>query len=308
MPFNSDSERKIAFKKLLGKSHTDNAKDPANEARFSFVQGAAASLFGELLNASPSNASLYDITDDNVEFVRLVLTPDPSANGHAFIASLPLDYEASSSNSKAGTGVFIDGQVLSDSLGALQIVPPLYGLNYEAKPYRGGTGSQGTGALVPPGDAADWNLDYANGVLFQEDDPAAAPADMTYLECFIYTGDMISDVVGGVAASVPIQEGGNSDIDIGQEVVAQIAQEDARAIKWFIEAHNLADDKSWAAEVFAVSQGANVDHQVYGIHTLGSPSATFVQLDVDVNGGATRLLATVDEDNVIADVTQVVVR
>lgn len=308
MPFIAESERKIAFKKLLGRAHTDNDKQPGNEARFSFVQGSASALFGEPLNAAPSNATLGDITDANVEFVRLVLTPDPSANGHAFVASLPGDYEATSSNPKAGTGVFTNGSVLSESSGALQIVPPLYGLNYEAKPYRGGSASQGSGDLVPPGDAVDWNLDYANGVVFQEDDPGLSPPDMTYIECFIYIGKTIQDSLGDVAASSPISETGNVDVDTGQELLAQVAASDARALKWIVEAHDLAESKSYTAEVIATRLGSNVEHQVYGVVTIGNPAFTFCQLDVDVDSGNTRLLATVDEDNVIANVTQLVVR
>lgn len=308
MPFLAESERKIAFKKLLGKAHTDNAKEPGNEAKFSFVQGSASVLFGETLNASPDNSTLGSITDTNVEFVRLVLTPDPSANGHAFIASLPADYEATTSNPKAGTGSFVNGAVLSETAGGLQIVPPLYGLNYEAKPYRGGSAAQGSGDLVAPGDIVDWNLDYANGVVFQENDPNTSPADMEYLECFIYIGSTIQEALGDVAGSSPISETGNVDVDTGQELLAQVSASDARALRWIVEAHDLAESKSYTAEVIATRLGANVEHQIYGVVTMGNPAFTFCRLDVDVDSGNTRLLATVDEDNVIANVTQLVVR
>ncbi len=309
MSFTSDSERKIAYKKLLGKAQTDNLKDPANEAISSFVQGSAGILFGEAINASPSIAALYDITAGNVERVRLTLAADPSANGHAFIASLPLDYEANSSNPKAGTGAFVDGQVLSGSFGALQIVHPLYGLNYEAKPYRGGTGAGASGALVPPGDAVDWALDYANGVIFQEDDPAIGPADMDYLECLIYIGDMTSELLAGAASDIPLQEGGNTDLDTAvQEVISQVAQADAKTVKWIITATNFGGTKSKSCEVLASSVGAVAEHNVTGVIEVGSPSATFLALEVDVNASTLRLLGTVDEDNVIVDVTEVLVR
>ena len=310
MSFNTTSERKISFKKLLGKAHTDNAKDPANEAISSFVQGSAGLLFGEDINAAPSIASLYDITDSNVELVRLTLTPDASANGHAFIASLPLDYEASSANPKAGTGAFVNGQVLSASFGKVQIVHPVYGLNYEAKPYRGGTsGGQASGALVPPGDAVDWSLDYANGVIFQEDDPAVGPGDMDFIECLIYIGDMTSELLAGAASDIPITEGGNADLDTAvQEVISQVAQADAKTVKWIVTATNLGGTKSKSLSVLASSIGAVAGHNVSDIVEVGTVSDTFIAIDVEVNGAALQLLGTVDEDNVVVDVTQVLVR
>lgn len=309
MPFTSDSERKIAFKKILGKAQTDNAKNPANEALSSFVQTAASSIIGEELNASPDNSSLYNITAGNVEFVRLVLTPDPSANGHAFIASLPSDYESNSSNPKAGTGAFVNGQVLSETFGALQIIPALYGLNYEAKPYRGGTASQGSGSLVPPGDAVDWYLDTATGVIFQEDDPSASPANMTYLECFIYIGDMLSDSIGSAINDLPVSEYENADIDTGApELVAQVAQADARVVKWLFEARSADNLRSYACEVTAASLGAEVNHQISHIMTAGNPASTFMQVDVTLVSNTMRLMAETDESNVVAQVTQIVVR
>lgn len=309
MPFTSDSERKIAFKKILGKSHTDNAKDPGNEALSSFVQMSASSVMGEVLNSTPNNSALYSITAGNVEFVRLVLTPDPSSNGHAYIASLPADYETNSSNPKAGTGVFVNGQVLANTAGALQIVPALYGLNYEAKPYRGGTGSQGSGSLVPPGDAVDWYLDTATGIVFQENDPAAGPADMTYLECFIYIGDMLSDSISTAINDLPMTESENLDIDTGApELVAQVSQADARVVKWLFEARSEDALRSYACEITAASLGSVVNHQVSNIMTFGNPASSFMQVDVELVSNNMRLVATTDETNVEAQVTQIVVR
>jgi len=186
------SKLNISFKKLAGKAQTDNAKEASNEAKPSGVTTSSSTIMGQDLPGSPSNTTLYDLTQNSlgqtvVEFVRLELVADPSSNGHAFFARLPSNYESSSSNPKSGSTPFTDGSVAVDSTGQLQIVPPLFGLTYEAKPYTGGTSAQGSGSLVPPGDPRDWNFDYFNGVFFQQDNVGAVP---THIECFIYVGEM----------------------------------------------------------------------------------------------------------------------
>ncbi len=304
MPMLDDSKIQIALKKVIGKAQTDNDKEGSNEALGTGFTVAAGTVFGEDINGAPDNSTLYNITSANVEFVRLVLSPDLSANGHAFLASLPADYETNSSNPKAGTGAFVNGQQVSLSNGKLQIVPPSYGTPYEGKPYRSGSAAQGSGDLVPPGDVSDWYLDYWNGVIFQENDPNTNPDDMLFLECFIYIGDMVTDALGGGLAALPISEAENLDVDTGAaEVIDAVPEVDARAVKWFISATK--GTKQQSSEVFAGIGTGIVEHSHTDILQMGGADDNFCQVDVTSAGGNARLEVTTDDTDVEVKVTRV---
>jgi hypothetical protein len=199
MALNDNSKLNIAFKKLIGKALTDTAKEGYNEANFSGVSVAAQAIPSLELPASPDNSALYNITQsglsDAVEYVRLPVVLDPSSNGKAYIAQLPAAYESSSSNANAGVAPWVNSQILAQSNAKVQVVPPLYGALYEIKVYSGGTTAMGSGTLIAPGDARDWVFDYFNGILYQQ--TANASPTLSYIECFVYIGDMVSDSVGG---------------------------------------------------------------------------------------------------------------
>ena len=129
MAFDAKTERLLSLKKLSGKAHTSNNKGISNEALPSGVTIAAASVFGQSIPVSPSNGSLYAITNSVVEFVRLsasfVQGSDTTAGQHAFSLQLPDDYVANSSNPKKGTGFYTNGSVVNSAKGGLQIVPPV---------------------------------------------------------------------------------------------------------------------------------------------------------------------------------------
>ena len=306
MPLLDASKINASFKKLLGKAHTDNAKEVGNEAKFSFVQAAAGTTFGQDIPPVPNKTSLYDTTSGIVEWVRLEAVPDASANGHAFILKLPSAYQSGTSNTKAGTSPWLDSTALSDTSGKIQIVPPLFGLDYEAKPYRGGTATQGSGTLVPPGDVIDWSLDYANGVLFQENDPDTSPSDITYVECFVYIGDMVTDAVSSGVANVPVGEA-DATINATTGTIDFVDSTEVQACKWIVVAQD-ASANMYCAEVFGSTNGTAVDHQEYCIHELPSQGSLDMQLDVDLNGGNMRLVGTTTAANVELDVTRIVVK
>lgn len=301
----NDSKIAASLKKLLGKGHTDNAKEAANEALTSGITLSAGTVFGSQPPAAPSVGSLYALTGGTVEHVRLVLEVDASANGHAFRAKLPTDYESSSVNPKAGTGVFVNGQYLDQSAGKLQLVTPLFDAGYEAKPYRGGTGTKGSGTLVPPGDAVDWMLDYFNGVVFQENDPNTGPAPMTYLECLIWVGDFTDEAIaaGSSSADTIITTIANQQINIGQEVIDTVPLASYPAVKWIVTASK--GTQLFASEVFAVGFDSQGDHTEYGQLEINNPGPNFCELDTDFNGGNLRLLATTDANAVDIKITRI---
>lgn len=211
MPMNDSTKSTIALKRLQGRAHTSNSKNVLNESIPSNVQTRIDRIFQGDIPPSPDSAALYDITDDVVEYVRLELVPDPSATGHAYRAKLPSNYESASSNAKAGTAPWVNDQILSDVAGQIQIVGlGIGGLPYNLKVYRNGDATKGSGDPISPGDVVDWMFDPFNGIFYQEDDLGEAPSAPTYVECFLYIGDMASSGGGGAPAGpqAPIEVSG----------------------------------------------------------------------------------------------------
>lgn len=197
MSFSSSSKGNISLKKLVGKAHTSNNLEFFNESKSSGITVNASAVFGESLPSSPANSNLYDITSNVVELVRLVATPLPESivdgKFHGFKLSLPDNYTTGSINPGKESGVFVDGQDIHDTKGALQLVPPSFSDNYEAKLFYGGDGGKNSGTRIPLLDNRNWYLDYFNGVLFQENPPADSNENPSYVEAFVYIGQMASE-------------------------------------------------------------------------------------------------------------------
>jgi hypothetical protein len=172
----------ISIKKLVGKAHTSNDKDVANEALPSGLTMSSNTIFGESIptTINQSSDALYAILSGSgitgngqVEYLRFqssfILGSDTSDGRHGFELKLPADYEANSKNPLAGTYPFLNNQSINITSGSLQLVPPSYATNYEAKAFSGGNTTKDNGTQIPILDARDWNLDYFNGVFFQQD-------------------------------------------------------------------------------------------------------------------------------------------
>jgi len=191
MAYDAKTQRLISLKKLAGKAQTSNDKDLANEGLPSGLTLASNTIFGEAITTSPSPAALYTITGQ-VEYIRFPSTfiagSDTVSGRHGFELKLPSDYEANSTNTKAGTYPFINDQVVNITSGSLQLVPPSFATAYEAKPYYGGTSAKDSGTQIPVLDARDWYLDYFNGVFFQQDPPGTGDHanNPDYVEAYLY--------------------------------------------------------------------------------------------------------------------------
>lgn len=210
MAFDAKTERLISLKKLSGKAHTSNNKGLPNEGLPSGITMSTATIFAEAISTSPT-ATPYQITGGTVEFLRLpvsfILGSDTSDGRHGFEVKLPSDYESNSSNPSAGSGVFVNNKVLNTSNGKLQLIPPSFAASYEAKPHYGSIGS---GTRIFLLDARDWNLDYFNGVLFQQDPPGTGDhaQNPTYVEAYIYIGDYL-DGSSGADGDITAVNAGN---------------------------------------------------------------------------------------------------
>ena len=196
----------ITLKKALGLSHTATAKAlPANESIGTTAQLGTSIVFGETIPAAPISASLYDQTSGVVEYVRLELEEIAGTNGQGYAIKLPADYEANSSNTKAGNGTFDNSTNLYETLGGIQLIPAgLFGTVYSPILYDDdGTGTKGSGDIIPALDARDWIIDYYAGIYFQEDtaNTTGVPA---YLEAWIFIGDFADTAITNAASGAGI--------------------------------------------------------------------------------------------------------
>ena len=198
MSYTSQTERNISIKKLLGKAQTSNDKGLPNEALPSGLSLTSETIFGETIPTSSISSSLYNITNDVVEIVRLsasyIAGTDTSDGRHGFSLSLPSTYEASSSNPKAGTAPFVNNQILYSSNGGVQLIPTSFASDYEGVPYYGASGSL---TQIPVLDARDWYLDYFNGIFFQQDPPGTGDHanNPTFIDAYIYIGSYLDTLI-----------------------------------------------------------------------------------------------------------------
>jgi len=199
----------IAFKKLFNRPHTSNDKQLlANEGYFVGFQQDTSTIFAERPPANPPgspfqvNTGSFYANDGTTEKVRLTLEfvsgTDTSNGRHGFQAKLPSDYETSSSNPKAGTGFFVNNQVLQFTTGSVQIVTEFVGGSGYQALLRNKNLQQ-----IPLLDPREWILYEFGGLIYQETPPAVGPTNENpgFLDCWIYIGDMASDVTSSVSAS-----------------------------------------------------------------------------------------------------------
>ena len=215
MSLTTKNQLLIAFKKLVGKAHTNSQFGSANESVASSVQLDSSTIFSQPIPSAPSS-SLYSITNNVVEKIQFSLasislaqyTAVGAAGGgitmdgdgapgqgtfsngiHAYSLKLPTDYQVSSSNPKKGTSVYVNGQSLTASNGLLQIVPERYGSLYPASV------SSSTGILAAL-DEEDYILDPYAGILFVQD-INRVPTSVT---AYVYIGDYLNQTVSGTTA------------------------------------------------------------------------------------------------------------
>ena len=206
-------------KKLMGKAHTSNLKTDGEELIGSTVQASSAKIFGQAIPNSP-NQTLYSVqgSPGTVEYVQFTLTAiagttynasganggagsdsgenSQSSGAHAYAFVMDSNYEGQTNNSKSDNGVFDNSKVVHQTLGALQIVPPLFSTTtpnpYVVKIYTDDGGS--VGDEITPADNIDWYVDTYTGILFVQDyDSGKVPG---HARAFIYVGDMASESGG----------------------------------------------------------------------------------------------------------------
>ncbi len=233
MALSSAAKENIALKKLVGKAHTHNSVEAFAEPKTTGLTQSTSTIFSDPIPSTPDSSALFARTNNVVEYVRLVATSisEGEKNGKrfAFKLSLPAAYQASSGNTKKGTGVFINDRDLHDSIGKLQLVPPSFGSGYEAKPYYGGDATtKNSGTKIPLLDDRSWYLDYFNGVFYQDVPPGDGDhaENPDFIEAYIYIGTMADTAISSSDISTS-SIGDLSDVDI-----STAAPNNNQILKW----------------------------------------------------------------------------
>ena len=227
MALSDTSKTLISIKKLVGKAHTSNDKDVANEALPSGISQALDTVFAQSIPAHTGSAPKYHILSNSaghgvVEYLRLsasfIAGSDTSSGRHGFALQLPDDYELNSKNPLAGTDPFLNRRQIYIATGSLQLIPPGFDSDYEATPFHTGSGETQIAVL----DSRDWSLDYFNRILFQQDPPATgdSTSNPRYVDAFLYIGNYVEDgkFKSGLSGSLTKLTDGTSYLAAGSNV------------------------------------------------------------------------------------------
>lgn len=186
MAFDITSLAKSAFKRSLGKAHTSNAKDLANEALPSNFQVTAQNVFGVTIPNNNPALAVSSLVALDATSSRLNLTLDASSGGKSYIVTVPAGH-ALTSHVNPLTGVnYITGDRVT------RIIPQSFGDDYRPILYNNVT-------EVPPLASNDWFLDCFAGIVTSEDDLSLGATG--HLGCYVYIEKMLDEVLDDLTAA-----------------------------------------------------------------------------------------------------------
>lgn len=206
MALNDINKNAIAFKKSVGKGHTQETFAFTEEKYGSNVQMSLSTVFGESINPLPQTdggLSTTGATDNIVEKVRFTVEIIPDTlvgtnQSQGYRLRLPDGYDGVLSS------IFSGGTYLYDGLGKLQIVSSLYGTlkpdgSTEYDPVLYQTDGE---TIIPKFDEISWILDPYSGILFVQSPPAGYDVSASrpgFVEAFLYVGKYGDEVVSEVS-------------------------------------------------------------------------------------------------------------
>jgi hypothetical protein len=191
MSFTIDTFATAVFKRLVGKSHTTNDRDPANEPDASNFTIAAQQVWGQAIHPDPTHAENNGIVSD---LVTLRLEEISGTANTGKFASYRCKLGATVPSSLVGKVNRKTGAVYAPNDYVGDIIGSSFGSAYRPKLYA-------NGVQTPALDASDWFIDFAAGIVTQEEDSASYMKDYTNngtLECYLYIGKTVTDVIKNI--------------------------------------------------------------------------------------------------------------
>lgn len=201
MAFDINTKANIAFKRALGRVHSSNDRDPANEPNPTKLLIAAQDIWANSVDPDPLSTENNGViargdsgdphgkgTDD-----RLILELKPISGTDnygpysGFHVVVPDPVPASLDGLE--NPMYTDGRNFSPGDRIGNIIPATFGFNLRPRIFNGGT-------EIPVSHESDWYLDSYAGVFTQEDDEPAKMVDYGnsgYIHCYVYIGDYVSD-------------------------------------------------------------------------------------------------------------------
>ena len=220
----------IAFKKLSNASITNPGSSEFQEPIGTNVQLGLGTILGETPPTTPPTTLFETSSGAIVQYVEFDLVAiaegnydastysgdssnyddidgNPGIEDHAFAVALSGSYQTDGAdNPKSGTGLFTNGTYLSGSNGALQLVPPSYGVAYQAVVV-----DEGGNDLNIAVDSQDFYIDYYAGVVFRQD--GSSSPYPTKLKAYLYIGDYADVTIRSGSFSGSF-EGDGSNLDL----------------------------------------------------------------------------------------------
>lgn len=198
----------IAAKKLVNKAHTFEGYLPEGEEYTTNFSMSNSTIFAQSVPVLPisfnSLSSAYD-TNGVVERLRFEIdviehTTVGVNKSQGWKIKLPASYSVSGYSHN-----FESGDYLCESIGKLQLVPPVLGsllsngkTEYNARLYKsdGTADVVGSGTEIDDLDPINWYIDYYNGIIHIQDpsdnfDTLHYPA---YVDAFLYVGAYMDEV------------------------------------------------------------------------------------------------------------------
>lgn len=224
MSLTSLNQGAISFKKVSGKSHTNQTFAVSEEGIITNIQSSAETIFAQSIEPLPvTNSGLTSLYSTNGTIQRIKFPIDIIPNtqigvnqSQGYRLKLPADW-----NTHPGAlyPKFTTGTYLHVALGKLQIVPSLYGtLKVDGSTEYDPILYQTNGStVITKFDAINWYFDPYSGVLFVQDPPAGFDISASrpgFLEAFLYVGDYMSDVLNIIATGAT----GTTGLNVGSGV------------------------------------------------------------------------------------------
>lgn len=222
MAFDINTKANIAFKQALGKIHSSNDRDPANEPTGTKSISSAQDIWAQAIDPNPLSSAndgiiaRGDAADPHGKGLddRIILELDPisGTDNYGPYSSYYVRVPASGVPAQLqGKTNPMTGAAFATGDRVGNIIPSTFGFNLRAQLFDNST-------EIPVSHESDWFLDSYAGIVTQEDD---VPGNMVNfgttgkLHCYVYVGTYVADSLSGLGSGTTYQFFENQTIGNG---------------------------------------------------------------------------------------------